>query len=369
MREAQIAWLQAESKRARITAVLEARAELEKLHMEAVSYEELSLPTPPIAAAEDAFSIAVDWLPPESGMAARYHLQWRVLGESKWSSSSASEQIKVPCCTKGHLKTSDSYEFRVRAADGDGVWGPWSKPTQATQPNVLVMNAPSRPQVRALSKGRVEVNWSPPEQGPKVTSYELQWKRIDGRWGEPGCSVETSDAGVTSLSLDMNAFYTFRVRASLARFRGKEWTDFSPLSGPVHPSMKDPETLRKEAKREAKARKKSFPKPPADDADASETVIMGEIRAAAKSYHPTAQAAVEAHLEKLGKKRAQDVANVQMLEQRNEEITTKAREDKLTELAKIKQGVMDRVGGIDDDTVLQTALQGSRARNNADSWD
>ena len=372
MREAQIAWLQAESKRARITAVLEARAELEKLHTEAVSYEQLSLPTPPIAAAEDAFSVAVDWLPPESGMAVRYHLQWRVQGESKWTSSSASEQIKVPCCTKGHLKTSDAYEFRVRAADSDGVWGPWSKPTHATQPNVLVMNAPSRPVVRALSKGRVDVHWSPPEQGPKVTNYELQWRRVDGRWGESGCSMETSEDGVTSPSLDVNSFYTFRVRASLSRFRGKEWTDFSPLSGPVHPSTKDPETVRKEAKRAAKALKKSSSKPLANDADASETVIMGEIRTAAKSYHPTAQAAVEAHLQKLGKKRAQDDANVQVLEQRNEEIATKLRMDKVHELTKIKQGVMHRVGDISDDAVLETSLQGiqgSQARNNVDSWD
>ena len=184
--------------------------------------------------------------------------------------------------------------------------------------------------------------------------------------------METSEDGVTSPSLDVNSFYTFRVRASLSRFRGKEWTDFSPLSGPVHPSTKDPETVRKEAKRAAKALKKSSSKPLANDADASETVIMGEIRTAAKSYHPTAQAAVEAHLQKLGKKRAQDDANVQVLEQRNEEIATKLRMDKVHELTKIKQGVMHRVGDISDDAVLETSLQGiqgSQARNNVDSWD
>ena len=106
MREAQITWLQAESKRARLTALLEARAELERLHEDALAGDQLVLPATPIAAAEDAFSIAVDWLAPESGAAERYHLQWRSDDDRTWQSSAASEKINVTCCTKGHLRTS-----------------------------------------------------------------------------------------------------------------------------------------------------------------------------------------------------------------------------------------------------------------------
>ena len=362
MREVQITWLQAESRRARITALLEARAELENLHNEAMAYEDLTLPTPPIAAAEDAFSISVDWLPPDSGSAARFHLQWRIDGESKWTSSAASEHIKVPCCTKGHLRTGESYEFRVRAANASGVWGSWSQATEPTQPHVLLTSMPSRPQVLAKTKGRVEVCWQPPEGG-KVASYELQWRRIDGRWDEPGCSMETTDEVITTPGLSLNEYYTFRVRASLSRFRGNQFTEFSPSSGPVHP-VKDP-NARKEPKSSKSKSKKS--KQPAYDADASETVIMSELASAAKSFHPTAQAHVEAHLQQLSKKREEDKANLQMLEKRNSEISTKAREDKLNELVKIKRDVIKRAEPSVDS--MEAAISGSIARSNTESWD
>ena len=58
-------------------SVLAQRRELEKLHADAIAQDQLDLPIGPIAAAEDAFSIAVDWMPPTSDAAARYHLQWR----------------------------------------------------------------------------------------------------------------------------------------------------------------------------------------------------------------------------------------------------------------------------------------------------
>ena len=221
---------------------------------------------------------------------------------------------------------------------------------------------PSRPQVLAKTKGRVEVCWQPPEGG-KVASYELQWRRIDGRWDEPGCSMETTDEVITTPGLSLNEYYTFRVRASLSRFRGNQFTEFSPSSGPVHP-VKDP-NARKEPKSSKSKSKKS--KQPAYDADASETVIMSELASAAKSFHPTAQAHVEAHLQQLSKKREEDKANLQMLEKRNSEISTKAREDKLNELVKIKRDVIKRAEPSVDS--MEAAISGSIARSNTDSWD
>lgn len=365
MREAQIAWLKAESKRARITAVFEARAELEKMHDEAVALDSLELPTRPIAAAEDAFSISVDWLPPESGLAARFHLQWRIAGESKWTSSAASEQIKVPCCTKGHLRTGEAYEFRVRAANDAGVWGAWSKPSEPAEPNVLLSSMPTRPQVLAKTKGRIEVCWQPPEGG-KIASYELQWRHVDGRWGEPGNSLETSDEVVTTPALSLSEYYTFRVRASLSRFRGNQYTEFSPSSPPVHP-VKDPNAPRKQPKPAKSNSKKS--KQPAYDPDASETVIMGELATAAKSFHPTAQAHVEAHLAELRGKREQDAANVQKLETRSSDISAKVREEKLNELVKIKRDVLSRSEPSNGTDAFDAALARNKMTNSTDSWD
>ena len=146
---------------------------------------------------------------------------------------------------------------------------------------MLLTSMPSRPQVLAKTKEpRRGVLLQPPEGG-KIASYELQWRRIDGRWDEPGCSLETTDEVVTTPSLGLDDYYTFRVRALLSRFRGNQFTEFSPCSGPGIAG--DPN-----ARKELKASKsKSKPKQPTYDADASETVIMSELASAAKSFHPT----------------------------------------------------------------------------------
>lgn len=238
--EAQLAWLKAEAKCARLAAAPEAEApipegasSLRAAGTQAVEAGPLDLPITPIAAAEDAFSIAVDWLPPASKAAVRYHLQWRSDEDSSWMSTTASENINVPCCTKGHLKTQLGYQFRVRAGDKAGRWGAWSEPTERTAPNVLLNDLPSRPQVRGLSKGRIEARWSEPEGAATIAGYELQWRTCDGKWGEPGSSLECDAATATTPNLTFGTHYTFRVRASVERRRGTAWTDWSPPSAPI----------------------------------------------------------------------------------------------------------------------------------------
>ena len=74
---------------------------------------------------------------------------------------------------------------------------------------------------------------------------------------------------------------------------------------------------------------------------------MADIKAAtsAGKYHPTAQAAVEAHLAELNKRKVQDAAHLQQLEDHNAQIATKAREEKLNELVRLKRDVLSRGGG------------------------
>ena len=339
MRKAQITWLQAESKRARLSAVLEARAELEQLHADAVDGEKLALPTTPIAAAEDAFSIAVDWVAPVSELAVRFHLQWRSDEDKQWTSSSASENIQVPCCTKGHLRTQLAYQFRVRAADKHGKWGPWSAPTEATTPSVLLNSVPSRPQLRTLSRGRVEARWLPPE-GPSSVSYELQWRKCDGVWGEDAASsLETEKVIGKTPSLPTGVYYSFRVRASVERYRGTHMTEWSPPSAPLLLEDKEP----KEGDTKPKAKTKAPRAPPVrPDEEATESVIEADLRGVLNSYHPTAQAAVEAKLAEVKAQRAEDESNVKTLEQRNRAIASKARDDQLAELVKMKRAALNR---------------------------
>lgn len=379
MRDAQIAWLQAEAKRARLAAVLEARYEIEQLHEEALQADRLIVPIAPIAAAEDAFSIAVDWVAPASDAAARYHLQWRSEDDRDWISSAASEKINVPCCTKGHLRTQLVYRFRVRAADKDGRWGPWSKPSQPTSPSVALSSVPSRPQLRPLTKGRLEARWSPPE-GVSASGYELQWRQCNGQWDEPGSSLECAEVVTSTPSLNVTdgLYYTFRVRASIERYRGVQWTEWSPPSAPTQPYARHTKTnggaVSPKGDGKGRGSKKDVPPklPLRTDEDATESVIEADLRGALSGYHPSAQAAVEAKLAQVKQQRAEDEGNLKTLEERNRAIALRARDEQLNELVRLKREMLSRAAeqnGPMPPNGTSAATAEPEANVTTDSWD
>merc|ERR1711865_58034 len=78
------------------------------------------------------------------------------------------------------------------------------------------------------------------------------------------------------------------------------------------------------------------------DEEATESVIEADLRGVLNSYHPTAQAAVEAKLAEVKAQRAEDESNVKTLEQRNRAIASKARDDQLAELVKMKRAALNR---------------------------
>lgn len=203
---------------------------------EALSIPSLALSCAPVAAAASAFSIAVDWLPPSG--ACRFHLQWREAGETRWLDSKASEELKTACCTKAALRTLAAYEFRVRAANAQGDWGPWSDVSQQTTPSLTLDKAPSRPLTKLLSGGRVKVSWAPPKVASTVLRYELQWKEVSSScWeGSDTITVTQSDY-VASGFYHLSAAYTFRVRAELKTQPVARWTEFGPPSAPVQPTV------------------------------------------------------------------------------------------------------------------------------------
>lgn len=353
MREAQIAWLKAETRRARVAQLLDAREQLGQLVQSEVVVAKqqlrLALPVPPIAAAEDAFSIAVDWVEPLGARAAHYHLQWRTDGEEQWTSSQASERIKVPCCTKGHLRTNMAYEFRVRAADATGRWGSWSAPTEPTAPSLMLNRAPSRPKVKEAPQGGkcLHVKWSKPDIGEKrLLGYEVHFRRCDGPWGEEGRVLECAKSSTVTPPLEVDTYYTFKVRALLERHRGveslNEQTNFSPPSTPFMIRSADGGRGQRDEK-QAEATLDALQVPlRAATADDGETVIAEQIRTLARASQATdaVKAAAGASLEQAITRKAEDAENLDVLEERHKKLMAKGREEQLNELVAIKQKLL-----------------------------
>ena len=248
-------------------------------------------------------------------------------------------------------------------------------PTEPTTPNVLLSNLPSRPQVEKVSKGKVEARWSPPE-GPSAgtaVAYELEWRRCDGEWGDPNSSMKCDDVFATIPSLPAGVYYTFRVRASVDRVRGIQWTEWSPPSAPVLPApakqtAKPSGPAKGEAKGKAKGKKDATRAPRAppvrSEEEATESVIEADLRGVLGGYHPSVQAAVETKLQDVKKQRAQDTANLKTLEDRNKAIASKAREDQLNELVKMKREMLNRA--LDNG---ETTAKREPAGPATDSWD
>ena len=59
-------------------------------------------------------------------------------------------------------------------------WGPWSAPSEATTPSILLESLPSRPELKPLKGLAIEAEWSPPVVGKKakVAGYEVQWAQV-----------------------------------------------------------------------------------------------------------------------------------------------------------------------------------------------
>ena len=309
--EARVEQLHAHAKRQRLERLQEAKQALYELRRDAaaaVPDNALAIPIAPIAAAEDGFSMAIDWVAPESGTADRYHLQWREQGERAWSSSEASEQIGVPCCTKGNLRTHAVYEFRVRAhCGGTDRWGPWSPPTQPTKPSIQLQSMPSRPELTALEGLVVQASWSPPLLGKKATvvQYEVQWCICGGgrlAWSADQQAVTSATSYKTSALRQGRFYYSFRVRALVKTYASNDWSDWSPPAAPVravlHPDMAQSEVGSDAAPSMLALR--------FEGRDATESEIESQLERAAESCPSEVRSTVQAEVRQLRERHAAD---------------------------------------------------------------
>ena len=142
----------------------------------------------------------------------------------------------MPCCTKGSLRTHVAYQFRVRAFSAlSERWGPWSPPSEATTPSILLESLPSRPELKPLKGLAIEAEWSPPVVGKKakVAGYEVQWAQVGSQleWSAER-QARTAKEFCTTAALRQGKCYTFRVRAMIKTYAGSEWTAWSPAAAP-----------------------------------------------------------------------------------------------------------------------------------------
>ena len=78
--------------------------------------------------------ITVEWRPDNSRF-THYQLEWKLVTDAEWTHTAASSVLKVTIVTKGNLKPTGSYEFRVRGCAVDGTWGDFCSPSVATRPD------------------------------------------------------------------------------------------------------------------------------------------------------------------------------------------------------------------------------------------
>ena len=307
--------LHAEEKRKRVARLQEARRVLQELRRDGQGGEaedaSLALPSAPIGAAEDGFSVAIDWLPPLGGGATAYHLQWREQGEQEWSSSAASEKIEVPCCTKGSLRTHVAYQFRVRAFSAlSERWGPWSPPSEATTPSILLESLPSRPELKPLKGLAIEAEWSPPVVGKKakVAGYEVQWAQVGSQleWSAER-QARTAKEFCTTAALRQGKCYTFRVRAMIKTYAGSEWTAWSPAAAPCRTYRDLPPEHGGDAEQPGAALAVGWGGRGGDEArEPTESVIEAQLEQEAEECPTEIREAVRAEVRTLREQHAQD---------------------------------------------------------------
>ena len=154
------------------------------------------------------------WTAPANDAAvAGYELQWRISDAGQdWSSwSSVSGGATARATTVGGLTNGTTYQFAVRAVDGQGMSLSVSNLVSATPAAV-----PSAPVVTATGgDGQVVLRWtSAAANGSLIKRYELRWRVADSGHGWPEwSSVSSTVRDTTVTGLPNGTPYQFGVRA------------------------------------------------------------------------------------------------------------------------------------------------------------
>ena len=176
------------------------------------------------ATAGSTTSLDVTWTaPPNTGPAiTSYDLQYREGASGNFTDGP--QNVTGTSAAIGSLMPNTSYEVQVRATNADGD-GDWSASGTGQTGASLPPGVPAAPSVSATagSTTSLDVTWTaPPNTGPAITSYDLQYREgASGNFTDGPRNVTGTSAAIGSLM--PNTSYEVQVRATNADGDG-DWS-------------------------------------------------------------------------------------------------------------------------------------------------
>jgi hypothetical protein len=147
-------------------------------------------PTDLVASAPTTTTLALAWVAPTSGGAVgSYTVQYRVTGQSAWTTFASG--ITVTDITVTGLASSTGYDFQVIAVNTAGSSSPSTIANGST--TVAAPGVPSGLAVATITQTTAAVTWTAPAAGGAVASYTLQYRPT-------GTSAWQQVAGIVALS-------------------------------------------------------------------------------------------------------------------------------------------------------------------------
>ena len=182
--------------------------------------------------------IIANWSLPNSGGApTSYHLRYKPTNVQGWSTTS---NITSTNYVINNLSIRQEYEVQVRAFNADGT-SSWTSSRTITVQTIVISEPPGIPTSLAVVISQVNTgvfiaNWSPPNSGGLVDTYELRYKLITvSQWTEITSLTSTNIA----ITVTENGTYEVQVRARNS-YGVSNWTSSRQVVVNVTPGVNPP---------------------------------------------------------------------------------------------------------------------------------